>query len=84
MGQAQPHIRLCGTGVCRVAGFAQAQRGQRLWMLVLIYGGGIEILQLYVPGRSCEWGDLLADTVGITLGASLGIFITKSASSPRQ
>lgn len=66
-------------------GFAQAQRSQRLWMLVLLaYGGGIEILQLYVPGRSCEWGDLLADAVGITVGASLGIFITKLAPSPRQ
>lgn len=66
-------------------GFAGSQRSQRLWMLVLLaYGGAIEILQLYVPGRSCEWADLLADAVGITAGACLGALIKKSASPPHQ
>jgi VanZ family protein len=74
-------------------GFAQARRSQRLWMLVLLaYGGGIEILQLYVPGRSCEWGDLLADAVGIAVGAFLAMLaqrvarqpLRKLTSSPRQ
>jgi VanZ family protein len=31
-------------------------------------GGAIEIVQLYVPGRSSEWFDLLADAIGISLG----------------
>ena len=52
--------------------FTQSQRIQR-WMLLalLAYGGAIEILQLHVPGRSCEWSDMLADAVGITIGACL-------------
>jgi VanZ family protein len=35
------------------------------------YGGAIEIAQWFVPGRSCEWGDLLADCIGIAVGAQL-------------
>ena len=35
---------------------------------LLAFGGLIEILQLFVPGRSCEWEDLFADSIGIALG----------------
>jgi VanZ family protein len=35
---------------------------------LLAFGGLIEILQLFVPGRSCEWGDLFADSIGIAFG----------------
>jgi VanZ family protein len=38
---------------------------------LLAYGGAIEIIQWFVPGRSCEWGDLLADAMGISIGALL-------------
>jgi VanZ family protein len=31
------------------------------------FGGFIEIVQLFVPGRSAEWSDLAADAVGIAL-----------------
>jgi len=31
----------------------------------------IEVLQLFVPGRSSEWGDLLADGIGIVFGMGL-------------
>jgi len=42
----------------------------RGWLLatsvaLLAFGGAIEWLQLQVPGRDAEWGDLLADGVGI-------------------
>lgn len=33
------------------------------------YGGLIELLQMFVPNRSAEWSDLLADAIGIGLGA---------------
>ncbi len=39
--------------------------------LLFTYGGLIEILQMNVPSRSADWADLLADTVGIALGAAL-------------
>jgi VanZ family protein len=48
-----------------------ASRAMRVfWFCALVaYGGLIEILQLFVPGRSSEWSDLLGDTVGIVFGA---------------
>ncbi|MES2946977.1 MAG: VanZ family protein [Pseudomonadota bacterium] len=41
------------------------------------YGCAIEICQLLVPGRSCEWGDLLADSVGIACGAFIAGCLTR-------
>lgn len=38
---------------------------------LLAYGGAIELLQLLVPGRHAEWGDLLVDAIGIALGMTL-------------
>lgn len=50
-------------------GFRTARQHQWISLLcLLIYGGAIEIVQLYVPGRSSEWFDLLADAIGISLG----------------
>ena len=50
---------------------------------LLAYGGAIEIIQLFVPGRSCEWGDLLADAVGISLGALLAAGVLRLSRSTR-
>lgn len=38
---------------------------------LLAYGGLIELLQTQLPPRSGEWEDLLADAVGLGLGALL-------------
>ncbi|MFG6429449.1 VanZ family protein [Roseateles sp. LYH14W] len=44
----------------------------RQWLLLvaalLAYGGFIEIAQSFVPSRSAEWNDVLADGMGIALG----------------
>lgn len=50
-------------------GFA-ATRVERTLLLaaLLSLGGAIEIFQLFVPGRSGEWGDLIADSMGIACG----------------
>ncbi len=40
----------------------------RLVAALLAYGGAIEIAQSYLPPRSGEWFDLLADAVGIAIG----------------
>ncbi len=37
---------------------------------LLAFGGLIEVLQHFVPGRSADWEDLLADAIGIVLGAA--------------
>ena len=49
---------------------SQTSRGVRVLLLcaLLAFGGLIEVLQLFVPGRSSEWGDLLADSLGIACG----------------
>jgi VanZ family protein len=43
--------------------------------LLFGYGGLIEILQMSVPNRAAEWGDLLADTVGIVAGAAVAAMV---------
>jgi VanZ family protein len=52
-----------------------------LWWTLLFLGGSIEVLQLYVPGRASEWGDLLADAVGIGCGAITGGYLLNSVTS---
>jgi len=36
--------------------------------ITILYGVFIEIIQIYVPGRSFEWWDIVADFAGIILG----------------
>lgn len=54
-----------------------ASRGARLWVLLalLAFGGLIELLQLAIPEADAEWSDLLADAIGIALGALPAIFL---------
>lgn len=51
---------------------ARLGRTPRVALALVAYGGAIEVLQLFVPGRSAEWGDLLADAVGVGLGWAVG------------
>lgn len=46
-------------------------RALRLAPLFLAYGGAIELVQPLV-GRGAEWGDLLADAIGLAAGLLLG------------
>lgn len=44
----------------------------RTTMVALVaYGGLIEVLQSFTTYRYAEWGDLLADAIGVSLGALL-------------
>lgn len=53
-------------------GFPDTRRGRKLSLWGLFsYGAAIEIVQLFVPGRAAEWGDLFADSIGIACGALL-------------
>lgn len=60
-----------------------ASRRVRLLLLMMLlgYGGLIEVLQQFVPGRACEWTDLVADSVGILLGAGLAASLIRAVSS---
>lgn len=39
-----------------------------LFAVLLAYGGAIEIAQSFLPPREADWLDLLADSIGISLG----------------
>ena len=58
-------------------------RRTALWVIAagLAFGGLIEVLQLFVPGRSSEWTDLLADLVGLACGALVAMGVIKAARS---
>ncbi len=42
-----------------------------LCLLIVLYGGLMEVGQGFIPGRMMSLGDLLANTVGVLLGALL-------------
>lgn len=59
-----------------------ASRGRRIFLLLALLGlgGAIELLQLLVPGRASEWGDLFADAIGIACGALIATCVLRLAS----
>lgn len=50
------------------AAWPQPRRWALLFVVVLAYGGAIEIAQSFLPPREADWADLAADAVGIALG----------------
>lgn len=56
--------------VCAVQAYP-AQPLRRLFGALLGFGALIELVQTQVPGRSAEWGDLLADATGAALALLL-------------
>ena len=54
-------------------GAAERPAAPRLAVVVglILYGLGIEAAQAWVPGRSSEWQDLLANAAGIGSGCAL-------------
>ena len=57
----------------------------RTWIVLaglLAYGGLIEVLQSFTPDRFAEWGDLLADGVGLLIGKAGAVLLTRRRMSP--
>lgn len=48
-------------------------------LLMLAFGALIEVLQSFVPERSAEWADLLADALGVAVGALLATALRRLA-----
>lgn len=44
-------------------------------ILLALYGAGLEIAQQYVPGRSFELADMLANSAGVVCGAALAAWL---------
>jgi VanZ family protein len=51
------------------------------WAALLAYGALIEASQSLVPPRSAEWGDRLADAVGIGIGAAIATAVSNTANT---
>lgn len=58
--------------------------GERVRLLLLVFAWGVlmEIGQRFVPGRSFEFADMLANGIGIVIG--VGIFGTLAVVIPKQ
>lgn len=72
-----------------LAGWLSVHGPRGRWLMMaaaLAFGGLIEVAQLFVPGRSSEWADLLADAVGIGFGAlfAAGLLAMAGASLSRR
>lgn len=51
----------------------------------IVFGGLVEIAQAKLTqGRSGEWADLLADTIGVLLGALIGFFAIQTVFRKKQ
>ena len=55
-----------GAPVCR-----EGRQVMVLGLIVLVYGGLLELAQNFVPGRYMSLGDLVANAVGVLLGMLL-------------
>lgn len=56
------------------------------WLAVLLgcaYGVSDEIHQHFVPGRSCDWRDGIADGLGVLAGALFYLYLLKKKNAPR-
>jgi VanZ family protein len=49
--------------------------------LLVGFGGLIELLQSQIPGRDAEWGDLLADTIGMVVGMLSALSVRRAATA---
>jgi len=74
------HLALYGTlsALCaRGLGRATRWSGIDVWLaaaaLASLYGMSDEFHQRFVPGRSAEWADVLADAIGALLGAGASV-----------
>lgn len=62
------------------------KKAPHLWITlvsVVVFGGMTEIMQAYVPGRSCDYRDLIADTIGVILATVVAKWIISSKSSQK-
>jgi len=48
-----------------------------VWLAIVGLGAGLEALQLLVPGRAAEGGDLLADALGALVGTLIWLALRR-------
>ena len=63
---------------------AYARQGVRLFIGLVLFGGLIEVLQSLTSYRFAEWGDWLADTLGLVLSYAVhGLWRLKISTTRR-
>ncbi len=78
-------LAFAALGFSACLGCAGERRSCLHWSAALLaLGGLIEILQLFVPGRSCEWGDLLGDALGIACGMAFALAALRGLASTHE
>jgi len=71
--------------VCACMAFAGTRRHfVRVTLAMLAYGVFIELVQTQIPGRSGEWPDLLADSLGIGAGLLLAALLDRLLRNQRR
>lgn len=58
-------------GIAFCGALAFPNRWRWLLLLLPLYGAGLEVLQRWVPNRSFDWQDMLANVSGVLLAFSL-------------
>jgi VanZ family protein len=66
-------------GLALLGLLAYPQRPWQVAVMLLLYGGAIEVAQAATGWRYGEWFDLLADAVGIGVGGLLGLLLVGRA-----
>ncbi len=66
--------------VCGLLGFCLHRAGSwRVLLPLFAFGGLIELVQFAVPGRRPDWDDLVADALGMALGAGVAMALARVA-----
>ena len=77
-----------GALVCWSLSECSELRGWRLVaaavVAAILYGASDEFHQMFVPGRSAELGDLIADGMGGLIGASLAMWALSRSLRPEE
>jgi VanZ family protein len=58
-------------GFLAVINLSRLDAGLRAALFTLAMGTALEYIQLRIPGRSCEVGDMVANATGVLLGVTL-------------
>jgi VanZ family protein len=95
-GEFRPHTVFLPSALEHVAAYvvaafllclAYAYRVSPVWLVLLLtaYGGLLELIQLWVPGRHGRLSDIVADFAGALIGAMLASAVTRlrNTAAPR-
>ncbi len=54
------------------ANAVRIRQGLFLALLMAVLGAGVEMAQLYIPGRDCSPADIFTNNIGVMLGVGVG------------